>query len=70
MRYLISMNSVHLILEILKYKLMKRLYFICDLFYDKDIELSINVFKNYIINKHKLENMILINYYNINVIIF
>ena len=58
LRYLISMNSIHLILEILqKYKLMKRDYILfVTYFYDKDIELSINVFKNYIINKHKLES--------------
>lgn len=57
-RYLININNINQILEILKnFKLMKRDYIlIITYFYNIDTLLSIDILNNHILNKHKLES--------------
>lgn len=58
LRYLVNMNNIENIVDILeKYSLMKRDYILLTIyFYEKDREISIGIFKNDIINNHKLES--------------
>lgn len=58
LRYLISMNNIHLILDILdEYKLMKRDYIlIITHFYNFDRNLCFDIFKNDVLPNFKLEN--------------
>lgn len=57
-RYLININKFYEVLYILKnFKLMKRDYILIVIyFYNIDTLLSIDIFNNYILNKHKLES--------------